>query len=406
MPPQPEPSIPPSHPPSAEIRWLEGTESRSAVWRSERAAPPPARVLVADDTLGADAAYRQACEGTALLWRGDYHNARQLLDAMARRVEQRPRRKSRAGTPPPSDAADPAAGFHRHRQFQAQRARVLSQLLVPLAGDYGIELRRAPDHRLACDHAWGPPDGKPGVVALREILGIVGAYEWYKRGVPIPALGEPPNNRIHVHYGVFSPLRGEYVDLVAHTPLPPGGEALAWEIGTGSGVLAAVLARRGVRRVVATERDPRAFACAAENLQRLGLGEQVQLVAAELYPPGAGLRSPLVVCNPPWVPARAGVPIERAIYDADCAMLRAFLEGLGTHLAPGGEGWLILSDIAEHLRLRTREQLLGWIESAGLEVRARLDTRPRHRKAADPADPLHAARAAEITSLWRLGAKA
>ena len=70
---------------------------------------------------------------------------------------------------------------------------------------------------------------------------------------------------------------------------------------------------------------------------------------------------------------------------------------------PGGEGWLILSDLAEHLGLRSRAELLGWIAAGRLRVLGRLDTRPQHRKAADAADPLHAARAAELTSLWRLG---
>ena len=84
-------------------------------------------------------------------------------------------------------------------------------------------------------------------------------------------------------------------------------------------------------------------------------------------------------------------------------MLRGFLDGLAAHLAPGGEGWLILSDLAEHLGLRPREQLLGWIEAAGLEVLGKSDVRPHHPKAGDASDPLHAARAAEVTSLWRLG---
>ena len=74
-------------------------------------------------------------------------------------------------------------------------------------------------------------------------------------------------------------------------------------------------------------------------------------------------------------------------------------------LLPGGEGWLILSDLAEHLGLRTREQLLEWIDAAGLRVIGRLDARPRHPKAFDASDALHAARAAETTSLWRLGAR-
>lgn len=85
-------------------------------------------------------------------------------------------------------------------------------------------------------------------------------------------------------------------------------------------------------------------------------------------------------------------------------MLRAFLEGLASHLTPGGEGWLVLSDIAEHFGLRTRQQLLDWIAEAGLVVIERHDIRPRHGKAADVSEALHAARAAEVTSLWRLAA--
>jgi prophage antirepressor-like protein len=74
-------------------------------------------------------------------------------------------------------------------------------------------------------------------------------------------------------------------------------------------------------------------------------------------------------------------------------------------LADHGEGWLVLSDLAERLGLRTRDALLAWIEAAGLEILDRLDTRPKHPKANDPDDPLHAARAAEVTSLWKLGVK-
>jgi methylase of polypeptide subunit release factors len=198
---------------------------------------------------------------------------------------------------------------------------------------------------------------------------------------------------------VFSPVRGEYVDLVAQAPLP--STELAFDIGVGSGVLSAVLARRGVQRVVATDQDPRALACAQDNLLRLKLADQVSLQTADLFPEGT---APLVVCNPPWLPAKPSSPIEHAIYDPDSRMLRGFLSGLAAHLSPGGEGWLILSDLAEHLGLRTREQLMGWIADAGLRVIGQLDARPRHPKASDPNDPLHRARAAELTSMWRLGA--
>jgi methylase of polypeptide subunit release factors len=109
------------------------------------------------------------------------------------------------------------------------------------------------------------------------------------------------------------------------------------------------------------------------------------------------------VCNPPWVPAQPSSPLEAAVYDPGSRMLRGWLAGLAAHLAEGGEGWLILSDLAEHLGLRSRAELQGWIEAGGLRVLGRLDTRPVHKRAADESDPLHAARAAEVTSLWRLG---
>jgi len=83
-------------------------------------------------------------------------------------------------------------------------------------------------------------------------------------------------------------------------------------------------------------------------------------------------------------------------------MLRGFLDGLAAHLAVGGEGWLILSDLAEHLGLRPRDELLAAIDAAGLKVLGRLDVKPDHPRVADTRDALHAARAAEITSLWRL----
>lgn len=374
------------------IRWNEGGEEKSARWRSGSGAPPPRRVVIADDSTPADAAFRLACEGTALLWRGDFNNARQLLQAMARRADRKPRKQ---GAKP----AAPAEAFHQYRQAQGQRARILNMLLLPLNADYSLPLRRAPDIRQACTEAYGPAT-EASVASLRELLGVIGASEWRKHGLAIPALGA----RIHPHYGVFPPTRSEYVGLVHEAPLPAALAAypVAFDIGTGTGVLAAVLARRGIQRIVATDHDPSALSCARENLERLGCATQAEVVQADLFPEG---RAALVVCNPPWVPARPSSPLEYAVFDPESRMLRSFLHGLAAHLEPGGEGWLILSDLAEHLCLRTREELLAMVDAAGLKVLGKLDVKPHHPRVSDSSDPLHAARAAEITSLWRLAAK-
>ncbi|MDC0769994.1 class I SAM-dependent methyltransferase [Streptomyces sp. HD] len=374
------------------IRWTEAHTARSARWHSESAASPPGRVVVADDRMKAEVAYRLACEGTALLWRGDFHNARQLLRAMGRRIDRKP----------PRPGGSPAESFHLQRRARGHRARVLSRLLVLLEDDYSLRLRRAPDVRQACAEAYGAPRDAV-VVSLTELLGVIGAEQWRRKGVAVPAV----NARIHPHYGVFSPTRGEYVDLVAKTPLPASlkqsaGRRTAFDLGTGTGVLAVVLAHRGLDRIVATDVNPRALSCARENARRLGFGERVDVVGPALFPEG---RAHLVVCNPPWIPARPTSDVEQGVYDPDGAMLHGFLNGLTSRLEPGGEGWLILSDLAEHLGLRTRRELLAGIESAGLHVLDRVDTRPRHPRASDSADPLHAARAAEVTSLWRLAVR-
>jgi SAM-dependent methyltransferase len=376
------------------LRWIEDGKPCQARWRSESEAPPAKRVIIATDAMTADQAYGLACQGVGLLWRGDFQNARQMSIALARRADRT------AGLAEESGASrrpeSPAEAFHLYRQARSQRSRTLGSLLVSLEEDYRVLLRRAPDVQQACMDVFGAGE-EPSVISLRSLLGLIGAYEWRSRGIEIGAIG----GRIHPHYGVFAPIRGEYVDLIATAPLPgPGSSSgVAFDIGTGTGVLAAVLARRGLRRVVATDQDPRALVCAVENLRRLGLADQVTVVQADLFPDG---RATLIVCNPPWVPARPSSPIERGIYDPDSRMLRGFLRGLPAHLEPGGEGWLILSDLAEHLGLRTRSELLAQFEAAGLMVLDRSDVRPKHRRVYDKTDPLHAARAAEVTSLWRL----
>lgn len=376
------------------IRWSEADEEKSARWQSEKSLPPPKRVLVIDDRTPADKAYRLACEGSALLWRGDFHNAKQLLQAIARRIDKKKPTSKQSPT-----ALSPAEVFHRYRLVQSQRAQVLDKLLIPFETDHIIALHRAPDVRNACQEA-GIAGSEPYVTSLRELLGLIGAHEWRKKGINIPALGIT----IHPHYGVFAPIRNEYLQLIMQATLPQllATQSIAFDIGTGTGILAVTLAQRGIQHIVATDYDPRALNCARDNLIRLNLMEKIEWVQTDLFPPG---QAALIVCNPPWVPARPASPLEHAIFDPESRMLHRFLQGLRDHLLPDGEGWLILSDIAEHLGLRTREALLNMIDTSGLKVLSKSDVKPIHPRVSDTSDPLHTARSAELTSLWRLAAK-
>jgi methylase of polypeptide subunit release factors len=371
------------------ISWLAGEQTLTSAWRSENGWAPPKRTALADDTMSADTAYRLASEGVGLIWTGDFQNARQLLQALARRTAKR--RPKYLELPYPDR-------FHQVRLARAQRARTLGMLCLPFEPHHLLKHRRAPDVKGACIAAHG--DSKAGyVMPLTELLGLISAYEWRKNGVDIPALGV----RIHPHYGVFAPTRSEYLELIAQAPLPQGPGMLghAFDIGTGTGVIAALLLKRGLTHVTATDTSTRALNCAQENIERLGLSSGVKFMQTDLFPDG---QADLIVCNPPWLPGRPASGLEHAIYDQDQHMLKGFLKGLRAHLTPQGEGWLILSDLAEHLGLRTREDLLALIETAGLRVMERLDIRPLHAKTKDEEDPLADARRLEVTSLWRLRA--
>lgn len=367
------------------ISWTENGTPRTARWHSENGTPPPEQIEIVDDTATANFALRRIRSGASLLWRGDYHNARQLLTAIGRRADRRV---------PPANL-DISRLFHAHRSERAARSRLLGGVVVLLEPGHRLGLRRAPDVSVACREAYGELQ-EPTLVSLSELLGVLSARQWQERGVHIPAL----DARIHPRHSVFSPVRSEYVDLVAQAPMPEvDGGAVVFDLGTGTGVLAAVLARRGAARAVATDINPRAVECARDNIQRLGYEDRIEVLEADLYPSG---RADLIVCNPPWLPGAPTSTLELGIYDEGSSMLSGFLAGLASHLRPEGEGWLIISDLAEHLRLRSREELKRLVRDAGLEVLGSVSTSPRHPRAQDPHDLLHAARSQEVTTLWRL----
>lgn len=361
------------------VTWEEDGRTRSASLRCAARGGPPRSLVVVGDELRAADALTLARRNVGLVWRGDYRNARQLLDALKRRLD---RRDAKPGL-------DPAEMFRRHRQARSHRARVLSCLLVELSADYRIIASRAPDVAQACAHAYGPAD-HAGLVSLQELLGAIGAEQWRVRGVAIPALGA----RIHPHYGVFAPTRLDYVDLVAQMSLPPARQA--FDIGTGTGVLAALLAQRGVPRVCATDIEQRAVDCARDNIVRLGLADRVEVINADLFPDG---RADLVVCNPPWLPGTPTSALEAGVYDRNGRMLSTFLRRLPDHLTASGQAWLVLSDLAEVLRLRSRAELTDMISDAGLTADQPISTgrRPTRRY-----DSLARARADETITVWRL----
>lgn len=357
-------------------------------WITETHIVTPKEILDADENLDVRTYLAAVSQGKAFRWRGDYHRAKIFLSSVDKWITKKSKKNE--------SIQDMREAFHKYRQSQSYRARTLSRLLIHIEKDLILDLPRAPDVKevIASSLDKIPEEGFD--LSLRELLGMIGAHEWRKKGIEIPAL----QDRIYSHYGVFAPVRGEYLDLVVQAPLP-ARHKLAFDIGTGTGVLAAIIAKRGFEKVVATDSEPRAISCASENLQRLGLDSKIEIQKANLFPEG---QADLIVCNPPWLPARPTSRMENAVYDFENQMLKSFLLGAVSHLNTKGEVWLIISNLAELLNLREKDELMNLFISSGLKVIERLDTQPRHPKSLDREDPLYVARSQEVTSLWRLTA--
>lgn len=369
------------------LTFSENRQNRSLPWRNESTQKPPQAVLPVTE-CGADAVLKNARARTATLWRGDFHNAKQVLSAVKKRL-RKPAAK-------PDAARSAAETFHLHRMQQAQQAQLVNMLAVEIGTGFMLDLPRAPDVAAALGDVYGEPNSKPFLLPLNQLLGFIGAHEWHKKGMETAGL----DRRIHVPFGVFSPLRGEYLDLINQAPLPAGCRT-AFDIGTGSGVIAALLAKRGIPHITATDNNPRATACAEQNIRRLGFERQVTVLQTDLFPEG---RADLIVCNPPWLPAKPTSAIETALYDPESIMLKSFLRDATAHLNPDGQIWLAMSNLAEHLGLRPPGGLEVMIQSYGWQIKNVLHTRPKHAKAADSADPLAFARMRETTFLYCLQA--
>lgn len=361
-----------------------------ATWQSAHQWRAPTQFEIAPPEMQADQAHRLVSQGVGLIWKNDFHQGRQLLQAIKRRLNQKSQRFATLALP---------ERFHRLRMQRSQIARQAGLLLVKVAPGYELECSRAPDIRQACQSAYGQTLIEKGfVVPLTELNGVLSAYQWQLRGLPVAALGQT----IYSRWGVFAPTRHEYLDLVMQAPLPDICQR-AVDVGTGTGVLAMILAKRGIDRIYATDINQAALMCARQNVAKLGLQAQIEVLETNFIPKGT---FDLLICNPPWLPGAASGPLEAAVYDPQHRMLRGFLNQAASHLNPLGQAWLILSDLAERLKLRSRQDLLQWIDQAGLRVLDRADTKPSHRKLSDDQDPLALERNQEVTSLWRLSSSA
>lgn len=358
-------------------------DGRRARWISESGAPPPTELLPASDTLRAVDALRHLRTGGSWLWCGDYHNGRQLLAALKRRLE-----RSRE---PLSE--DLPTRWRQERDRRSAVADALARVVVVVGADGGLDLRRAPDTREAVGLAWPDQAGQPLLLALPTLIGALGAAGWSREGLEVHGL----RGKLYPRFGVFSPTRQAYLHLLDELGPPTGRRVL--DVGCGTGVVGLILLQRGAASVHGTDVEPRAITTALDNARRLGLSGRYTASVADLFD---GPPADLIVFNPPWVPEPPRTRLDRAVYDEGGSTLLRFLRDGPQHLRPGGELALLISDLPEQLGLRPAGALEQWFAEAGLAVVQSAQRPATHHRARRTQDPLHRARSQEQVSLWVL----
>ncbi|MDF1836905.1 MAG: 50S ribosomal protein L11 methyltransferase [Planctomycetota bacterium] len=347
---------------------LEMPDGRKAGFVSESGLEEPDGLVVLNERVSVVVVLRWLREGKSLLWEGGWEQGMALLKKLRSQIQ---------GDDPGALDGSPLERWRNQRAGVRQQGQLLGGILVAIEKDGEVRLRGAPDARRAVKLAWGLSNGLR-VVALNTLMGALSAAEWTRKGIEVPGL----KGKLRPRFGVFSPTRRAYVDLLVHM-----------DVGCGTGVLGFVLLQRGAVSALGTDLDPRSVECAIENAGRLGLQDRFQARTVDLFPPGE--RFDCVVFNAPWVPEVPRTRLDRAVFDEGGETLGRFVEGLGASLTEGGVGAILISDLPERLGLREEGYLEKMAAAAGLVVRMTADVPASHGRARDGSDPLHEIRKEE-----------
>lgn len=167
---------------------------------------------------------------------------------------------------------------------------------------------------------------------------------------------------LELHQQVYQPAEDTELLLRTLALLEVKEGDRACDLGTGTGIAALALAKRGAE-MVALDVNPHAVRLARRNAARNGLGDRIAVLQGSLLAP---LRGPfdLIAFNPPYLPVagESGAPLAQAWEGGAGGIGWAplFLAGMHRCLAPGGRAVVLLSSLGAPARFRALAEERGF----------------------------------------------
>ena len=234
---------------------------------------------------------------------------------------------------------------YSNKSFQGQRDfrsayQDLSNKIILNISNHKLSVRKAPEI------GWLKklyPDLSDFALPFPKVQGLNSAWQWYKKGILIPVLGE----KIHPYFGTYFPTRFEHLELFEDwLKKYKGTKKSAFDIGVGSGILSFQMLRHGFEKVIGTDTNPNAIIGLSETIKENKKYQNLNLIHGSLFA-STEILTELIVFNPPWLPAKQNTKgLDTAIYYSS-DLFSDFFKEAKKQLKPDGKIVLLFSNLAQ-----------------------------------------------------------
>ena len=187
------------------------------------------------------------------------------------------------------------------------------------------------------------PQEKDFFLSFVDVQELYGAWKKYKEGTHFAVLG----HSIFPYFGTYAPTRVSHLELFAtwlHSY--QGKKTTAVDVGTGCGILAFMLSKRGFANVFATDNNPNAIHSVNLELKRSEKSAYyIQTICCDLLTK-APANADLIVFNPPWMMGKPSSIIDGALY-FEAGLFPRFFAQAWQMLSDNGRIAILFSNIIQ-----------------------------------------------------------